>query len=437
MKKKVEANEKNEANNTKKGKKKKNIFKTIIIIIIIIIIVFGIWFAYKVNKNGGGIKGITSTIVGSDTEKTKNLPMLQCVIMGESLNLTDTIMVCSYDPKTQEASIMSIPRDTFIGKNKNRATAYDKINSLYQKGPENTVEAINDITGLNIKYYVAVDTKALRQLVDELGGVEFYVPIDMDYDDSEQDLYIHLEEGLQVLDGDKAEQLLRFRHNNDGTSYPEEYGDNDLGRMKTQQEFIMTVAKQVLKPENIFKINKFIDIAKENVTTNLNFEALRDYIPYAVEFNTESIKTGTLPGEPEKCNGVWLYVHNEEETEALVNDMFIEKSAISEENAQGNIVEENEIVDDDTTINNVKIEILNGTGSKSKLNNLKEKLEDNGFNVTKTGTTSVTNTTTIINRTSVSTNIENDILTILGTGNISNGSNNSKVDITIILGKDY
>ena len=259
----------------------------------------------------------------------------------------------------------------------------------------------------------------------------------MDYDDSEQDLYIHLEEGLQVLDGDKAEQLLRFRHNNDGTSYPEEYGDNDLGRMKTQQEFIMTVAKQVLKPENIFKINKFIDIAKENVTTNLNFEALRDYIPYAVEFNTESIKTGTLPGEPEKCNGVWLYVHNEEETEALVNDMFIEKSAISEENAQGNIVEENEIVDDDTTINNVKIEILNGTGSKSKLNNLKEKLEDNGFNVTKTGTTSVTNTTTIINRTSVSTNIENDILTILGTGNISNGSNNSKVDITIILGKDY
>ena len=73
----------------------------------------------------------------------------------------------------------------------------------------------------------------------------------MDYDDKYQDLHIHLTAGEQKLDGNKAEQLVRFRHNTDGTTYPVEYGDNDIGRMRTQREFIMQVMKQTLKPGNI------------------------------------------------------------------------------------------------------------------------------------------------------------------------------------------
>ena len=61
----------------------------------------------------------------------------------------------------------------------------------------------------------------------------FDVPIDMDYTDENQDLYIDLKQGYQLLDGNKAEQVVRFRHNQDGSSYPAEYGDNDIGRMKT------------------------------------------------------------------------------------------------------------------------------------------------------------------------------------------------------------
>ena len=79
----------------------------------------------------------------------------------------------------------------------------------------------------------------------------------MKYDDPTQDLHIDLKAGVQMIDGEKAEQLLRFRKNNDGTSYPTEYGDNDTGRMRTQREFIMAVMNQTLKPENIFKIGQF------------------------------------------------------------------------------------------------------------------------------------------------------------------------------------
>lgn len=124
------------------------------------------------------------------------------------------------------------------GNNLSKARPQDKINSIYsEKNPENILNKVNEITGLNINYYIKIDNKALIKLVDILGGVEFDVPIDMNYDDKSQNLHIHLKKGLQVINGEKAEMLLRFRHNNNGTTYPAEYGDNDFGRMKTRKKF--------------------------------------------------------------------------------------------------------------------------------------------------------------------------------------------------------
>lgn len=124
------------------------------------------------------------------------------------------------------------------GNSLSKAKPQDKINSIYsEKNPEKILSKVNEITGLSINYYVKVDNKALIKLVDILGGVEFDVPIDMNYDDKSQNLHIHLKKGVQVINGEKAEMLLRFRHNNNGTTYPVEYGDNDFGRMKTRKKF--------------------------------------------------------------------------------------------------------------------------------------------------------------------------------------------------------
>lgn len=84
----------------------------------------------------------------------------------------------------------------------------------------------------------------------------------MDYDDPTQDLHIHLKAGYQLLDGNKAEQVLRFRHNNDGTSYPSSYGDNDIGRMRTQREFLKILMKQVANKKLITNSKEYIRIAK-------------------------------------------------------------------------------------------------------------------------------------------------------------------------------
>lgn len=453
MLKKEDSNEKIEKskdnNNKKKNKKikKKSKFRKVIKIILILILIsilsYGSWFAYMTYKNGGGLKGFLATAVGHDETTLENLDRINILVMGESgvgdgYKLTDTIMVCSYNPQNQEASIMSIPRDTYVGKkNKNVATqnylASYKMNAVYRNGAniEETVECVNTLTGLDIQYYVIIDTDALIELVDEIGGVTFTVPIDMDYDDSTQDLHIHLDAGEQLIDGEKAEQLLRFRHNNDGTTYPVSYGDNDLGRMRTQREFIQATMEQLLKVENIFKITQILNIAFNNIETNLDLDVIKDYIPYAVEFSSDNLKTGVLPGESELCNKVWIYTANKEETLELVEELFTDTEETEEDGTLTN-------TDTDTTSATVKIELLNGSGSDSNLTKALKELKAAGFEITKYGNSSTTNSkTSIINRTEESETVENEIKDVLGVGTITEGSNNSNVDFTIIIGKDY
>lgn len=439
----------NKKNN--KRKKMKTWKKVLLIIFAIVLILLGV-FAYKVHINGGGMQGMLATMVGHDENTKKNLGEFRALILGISTDevgseLTDTIMVASYNPNTQKATLLSIPRDTFTGKNTAKATAYEKINALYgrKSRPDETLAAVNELTGLNIEYYVVVKTEALIKLVDAIGGVTFDVPIDMNYDDTSQNLHIHLKAGEQKLDGDKAEQLVRFRHNNNGTSYPSEYGDNDIGRMRTQREFVMQVIKQTAKPENIFKLGQILDIASEYVITNIDINTAKDYIPYIVEFNTENIITATLPGTVpslKTTNNVSIYVVNKKETKELIEKIFFNRDI--ENTTDENSENENNTTTNSTTSSSssskseMKIEVLNGSGESKKLQTVVKSLEGAGYKVTRTGATNVTSKTTIINKKDAKETYLKNIKDVIGVGQISNSeSSSSKVDITIVIGKDY
>ena len=305
-------------------KKKKNGFKIFFIILVIISIVAGIKLGIGIYENGGGLEGFLVTTFGRG-KKLEDLDTIYVLLMGVSTDLdselTDTIMLCGYNPKTDQAMMLSIPRDTFVGKYKNRAKGSDKINYLYSKGPERTLEAVKEITGIDIKYYAVINNEMLIQMVDVIGGVEFDVPINMKYDDPTQDLHINLKKGLQKINGEKAEQLLRFRHNNDGSTYPVEYGDNDFGRMRTQREFIKTTISQTIKLKNLPKINSILKTIFNNLETNLNLEDVLAYISYASDVDLENMPMEQLPGQSELCNGVWIYVYNKAETQELVQQI--------------------------------------------------------------------------------------------------------------------
>ena len=118
-----------------------------------------------------------------------------------------------------------------------------------------------------------------------------------------------------------------------------------------------------------------------------------------------------------------------------------------EQNGAEEITTEGELEADTTSTNTtsgknestkIKIELLNGSGESALLTKATKALKDKGYNVYKTGTTTLTPKTTNVNKTSAQSSVTDDIKSILGVGNISSSvSSSSTVDITIIIGKDY
>ena len=462
-------NNKNKNNNNKKKTKKSSLSSKILILLLLILIILIAGTIYKTKQNGGGMTGLLSVLVGHDEETLKNLDPIQVLLMGISSDnggkLTDTIIIATYDPKEQKASLLSIPRDTFVGKNPLTGTGSDKINVLYQKGPEKTLNKVNELTGLDIQYYMVIDNQALIELVDVIGGVDFYVPIDMVYDDPSQDLHINLKEGQQKLDGDKAEQLLRYRHGNLDKktgkylgTYPEEYGGNDYGRMRTQREFMIETVKQTIKAKNILKIKEIVDIAYEYVETNLSISVIKDYVPYAVNIDVNNIQSAVIQGGSygPPTYPLWFFIPDKKETAELIKELY----GSNDENTSTSTTEKTNTTNTATnsTVNSttnhtstnttssvskkeaakIKVEILNGSGSAATLTAVKKALTAKGYNVTKTTDTTSTEKTTIINKTNTDTKITDNIKELLEVGTVSSSSvSSNNVDITIIIGKDY
>ena len=207
--------------------------------------------------------------------------------------------------------------------------------------------------------------------------------------------------------------------------------------MRTQREFITQVVKQTIQFKNITKIGEIVDIAYKYVKTNIPLSYAKDYIPYALEFNTENIQTGTLPGTPAKINGLWFYKYNKTETQEIVQQLF----ESNEENNERNENSASKEISEEKLKENakIKIEIINGSGIDSSLAAVETLLKKQGYTISKTSTTKTeTKNTAIINNTKVESNIVEDIKNTLNTGVIQNSTNtSSKVDITIIIGTNY
>ncbi|MEY8386891.1 LCP family protein [Oscillospiraceae bacterium 38-13] len=222
---------------------------------------------------------------------------------------SDTNILVAVDAENDYIYGVSIPRDTkAVINGKNR-----KINFAYNSGGmERMAETVSEQLGIPVDYTVLVRLKGFQALVDAIGGVDFYIPVDMYYDDPYQDLSIHFSKGMRHLNGAEALKVVRFRHNNDGTGY----GSEDIGRMQTQQDFLKTVAKQTLTVGNITKLDKFMKIFQQYVETDLNVGNLVWLGGEAIGMGAENIDFCTLPGE---WKSPYIYL-NQEEVLTLVNE---------------------------------------------------------------------------------------------------------------------
>ena len=221
---------------------------------------------------------------------------------------SDTNILVAVDAKNGYVYGVSIPRDTkavYNGKS-------HKINAAYGSGgAAKLAEVISDQLGIPVDYTVKVDLKGFSALVDAIGGVDFNIPVNMDYDDPYQDLSIHFSKGMRHLTGSEALKVVRFRHNNDGTGY----GSEDIGRMQTQQNFLKAVAKQTLTVSNLTKVDTFVKIFNQYVETDLSLGNLAWLGGEVIQMGADNVNFSTLPGD---WKSPYIYL-NRDEVLTLVN----------------------------------------------------------------------------------------------------------------------
>lgn len=240
--------------------------------------------------------------------------------------LTDVIFLAHFDSKTKEVSLIAIPRDTKVDWTKEQMSIlperhkwvrFSKINEMTSWGGiENiralTITTLESMLGVPIDNYVIVNLDAFRQIVDAIGGVEIDVQHYMEMRDHSQGLSISLTPGVQVLDGNKAEQFVRFR------GYP----NGDLGRIEAQQKFLEAFAKKVLSFDTLTKLPQLVDIAFASVKTDISLMELTTYVPYVKAFNMENLSFYVLPGEARYENNISYYFANHEKALEMIDQIF-------------------------------------------------------------------------------------------------------------------
>ncbi len=240
----------------------------------------------------------------------RNEGVYTCLLAGtdDGNGCADTLMLGVFDTVNKKASLVSIPRDTLVNV---KGKDY-KINAVYAyHGIEGVCDAISATLAVPVDFYVSVDLEAFSAIVDEIGGVWFTVPQDMDYDDPDQDLHIHLKEGYQLLDGKNALDLMRFRKG---------YSNQDLGRVQTQRSFLIAMVKQTISLSNVSKVTSLINILNKYVDSNMPLSNMIYFATEAIgmDLNT-ALSSATLPGD-------WVYPHMElrnEEVLSIVNSLGI------------------------------------------------------------------------------------------------------------------
>ena len=225
---------------------------------------------------------------------------------------TDTLMLLNVDRREEQISIMSIPRDTRV----NSTYVPHKINGAYAANGSGTdgmfwlCDYVRQCIGFKPDAYILVDLDCFVELVELFGGVEFYVPMDMHYEDPAQDLYIHLEEGMQTLDGQGAMGVVRFRKG---------YTMQDIDRVKVQRDFIMAALSQWKTPKNALLAPKAIDILNDYCLTDLSTSNLLWLAESLLVCGTDDMMMTTIP---HYLGTEYVYIQEDQAYLELINRYF-------------------------------------------------------------------------------------------------------------------
>jgi len=231
--------------------------------------------------------------------------------MQNSPHRSDTMMVASIDTHNKTVNLLSIPRDSRViipGRD-----GYDKIaHAYFYGGPSLAVRTVTDYFHIPIDYYIAIDWQSFIKVVDILGGVDLTVEHDMNYVDPYGDLSIHLSKGNQHLDGEKAGQYVRYRHDELG----------DIGRVERQQHFLQALNKQLFQSGTLLKLPTLMTTISKYVHTNMNMVELVKIANVLRDMSPNSLHSEMVPGDFKTIKDVSYWSPDMDKTATLVKNMF-------------------------------------------------------------------------------------------------------------------
>ena len=421
----------------KKNKKPYSFLRLTLIFTLIFAVIATAGFSVAINMMDG-------RFLGYNLKGSEEKAYLNCMFLGVDKDgyRTDVIIFGQLNLLNNTINLLQIPRDTYIANN----GRYDKkINSAYSLEKEQTVfKEVNKLLGVEVEKYVLVDTKGFRKIIDAMGGVNYDVPINMNYDDPVQDLHIHLEKGYQLLDGDKAEQFVRFRQNNNGTGYAR----GDIERIEAQQGFIRAAIKQLFSITNAFKLPKVVAEFSDMIETNFTASEMLAYATYVLKVNMNSINIMALEGQAEYRGGVSYFVADEQKNKVLIQNYFTPGSetvntleleinnkivgADSEEYSA-----DDDILPESSLLNSfIGIDIIDASGGYADIDNIEQDLKIYNYRVKNVEQTHdlVYDKTKVVAKKS---NGNGDkIANLLGTDFYVLNPEKEGPEITIIVGKD-
>lgn len=258
-----------------------------------------------------------------NTGRTNGMYTFLLVGSDDGNGNTDTILVGRMDTVNHTVDVVSIPRDTMVN---NGWKQTRRINAVYWGtinsggvGIDGLKKQIRNVMGFDIDCYGVIDLSAFVDVIDAMGGVEFDVPFDMNYDDPTQDLHIHLKAGPQRLDGQSAIGVVRYRY---GNAASQSYVNGDLGRIEMQQAFLKSVASQMISLGNIPNLSKVIDILTDRLDTNLTAANMAFFARQLLKCSSEDIHFYTAPVTGRVVNAASYVCLNVNEWLELVNAHF-------------------------------------------------------------------------------------------------------------------
>ncbi|WP_350342420.1 LCP family protein [Proteinivorax tanatarense] len=222
------------------------------------------------------------------SEKDPNL--LNILLLGVDGPRADTIMIAQYNKQTEEAAMLSIPRDTYV---KIPERGYDKINHAHAFGGVNRQRTtIEDFLDIHIDHYARIDMESFERMIDVLGGVEVYVANDI-IDNTDGSVFMH--KGTHHLNGSEALHYVRFRSDNRG----------DFGRIERQQQVMMAIMDELTKASNVTRYLQIMEEISPFVRTDITPTVVTNNWRAFNSLSSSNVQSETLSGGSLMINGIY------------------------------------------------------------------------------------------------------------------------------------